>query len=312
MKNIKQIKIGHDTSCNALVEQFAGTGVLGGGKLAHAVEIMHEILEPKNEYYKILSWEGPLVAAGFREVFTDAIREGHVDMIITNGASAVHDVIESLGLQHIQGDFHPAGGDEELHRQGFGRMGNALVPIKAFASFEDFCQAAFKEIFAKRDSITIRELFWELGARVKDEKSILHQAFRKKIPIYSPGFHDSMLGLQLAFFKQDNPRITVDAIGDMIPMKADINAAKRVGAIIIGGGIPKHYTLASTVLRNGIDAAVNFTSSPEWDGTVSSASLEEGKSWGKAKENAKLATVRGDPFVSFALAWAAVLERLKK
>ena len=73
--------------------------------------------------------------------------------------------------------------------------------------------------------------------------------------------------------------------------------SKKLGALMIGGGISKHHTMWWAQFRGGLDYAVYITSAPEWDGSLSGAKLKEAVSWGKVKENATFVTIPGDATV---------------
>jgi len=87
--------------------------------------------------------------------------------------------------------------------------------------------------------------------------------------------------------------------------------AKKVGAIILGGGMPKHHVLIANSYRGGVDAAIQITLDRPEGGGASGAPLEEAISWGKIKTQRMLATVVGDATVIFPLLTLAALERVR-
>ncbi len=302
MKKIEHV-IPEKKTCDGLIRDFRNMG-LQAGNLARATDLIEKMW--KQNYFVILAFSGPLVPSGMRNIFTDLIKNKKVDMIITNGANITHDIIESIGGEHLYSSFSE--NDEELHKKGLGRAGNVIIPMKNFEMFETWCQESFKKISQEKNQISIREFTNQLGSTIPDENSFVRQAFLNKIPIFSPGFQDSMFGLQLALFNQEN-KLIVDSTSDLLTIPPLLEKKEKVGAIILGGGVPKHFALACNVLREGLDAAVNFTASPFWDGSVSGANLEEGKSWGKAQENAETVMVYGDSTVLFPLAICSLKER---
>ena len=48
----------------------------------------------------------------------------------------------------------------------------------------------------------------------------------------------------------------------------------RTGAILLGGGIPKHHILNANLMRNGCDWAVYVNTAQEYDGCDSGAAPE--------------------------------------
>jgi deoxyhypusine synthase len=85
---------------------------------------------------------------------------------------------------------------------------------------------------------------------------------------------------------------------------------EKVGAIFLGGGLPKHYTLASNLLKGGLDLAIQITMDRSETGSLSGAPLEEAKSWSKAKCESKLVSVIGDVTIIFPLILAGAIDMI--
>ena len=118
-----------------------------------------------------------------------------------------------------------------------------------------------------------------------------------------------MFGLQLWMFNQDHDFV-VDAVADMHYLSDIVFNSKKVGGILLGGGLTKHYTLASNLLKGGLDLAIQITMDRPESGSLSGAPLEEAKSWSKAKCGSDLATVIGDVTVIFPLILAGALDKI--
>src|SRR5947199_9802781 len=88
--------------------------------------------------------------------------------------------------------------------------------------------------------------------------------------------------------------------------------SKKMGVLIIGGGLPKHHTLLASVLREGVDAAVQITADRPEPGGLSGAPLAESISWRKIRKGGRFVEVYGDATVSFPLSIGAVVARVKK
>ena len=120
---------------------------------------------------------------------------------------------------------------------------------------------------------------------------------------------DSMLGLHIWTYNQIK-KLPLNPILDLNRMADIVYRAKKVGAIILGGGVPKHHVLGVNILREGIYSAVQITFDRPESGSLSGAPLEEAISWKKAQVESKLATVIGDATIIFPLMVAATLERI--
>ncbi len=304
---IKHIEIKNKMTVLDLIEEMGKSGVLGAGKLAKATNLLADSIKDEDTAI-FLSVAGPIVPGGLRKVIFDLIKEGYVDVLITSGANITHDLVESFGGRHYKG-MHA--NDEELCEQGMGRIGDVYTKSEDFETFESKIGKILTQIAEKKNIISIREFLFEIGNIIDDEESILKIAAEKGVPIYAPGIIDSMLGLQLWMFTQDN-EFHLDAIADMHELSDIVFGSKKVAAVMLGGGLPKHYALASNLLKGGVDAGIQVTMDRSETGSLSGAPLEEAKSWAKAKAGSNLVTVIGDVTIIFPMMVAGAREIINK
>ncbi|MGB9200968.1 deoxyhypusine synthase [Methanobacterium sp.] len=290
-----------------LIEQMGKSGVLGAGRMYRATKLLAETLDDEDTAI-FLSVAGPLVPGGLRKVIRDMIENDMVDVLITSGANITHDLLEAFGGRHHYG---MTGDDETLCQQGMGRIGDLYTKSEDFAVFEKEITKIMSEIVKKENNLNIRKFLTEIGSNLSDDESILKTAARKGVPIYAPGLIDSMLGLQLWMFTQDND-LHLDASGDMSELSDKVYSSKKVATVILGGGLPKHYALASNLLTGGVDAAIQITMDRSETGSLGGAPLEEAKSWAKAKAGSNLVTVIGDATIIFPLMLAGAMEMNKR
>ena len=289
-----------------LIEEMGKSGVLGAGRMFRATKLLAEIIDD-DDTAVFLSVAGPLVPGGLRKVIRDMIDQGMVDVLITSGANITHDLLEAFGGRHHYGMTDD---DETLCKQGMGRIGDLYTKSEDFEVFEKEITKIMSKINEKENFLTIREFLTEIGSYIEDEESILHTAVKRDVPIYAPGLIDSMLGLQLWMFTQDN-KLHLDASGDMSELSDIVYGSKKVATLILGGGLPKHYALASNLLKGGVDAAIQVTMDRSETGSLGGAPLEEAKSWAKAKAGSNLVTVIGDATIIFPLMLSGALEMNK-
>ena len=113
-------------------------------------------------------------------------------------------------------------------------------------------------------------------------------------------------------FQQKNPDFIVDTLKDMQRVVTDLSFDEKKGLISLGGSISKHYAIFSALLSGGFDYAVYLTTSHASSGSMSGATTQEAKSWGKLKDDAEAATVNGDVSITFPLLMCKVLDQLKQ
>lgn len=302
---VNQININEDMTVSQLIEQFENSGVLGSGRVARACNLLADMIED-DKTNVFMSLGGPLVPGGLRNIISSMVKENHVNLIVSSGANITHDLLESFGGSHYRDMGFD---DEELNSAGIGRIADVYTKSGDFEIFEKEITKIFEDIDSRYDVISIQELLYEVGLLIDDENSILANAAKNKTPIFAPGLIDSMFGLQLWMFSQDHDLI-VDVVKDMHYLSDIVFESEKVGGILLGGGLTKHYTLASNLLKGGLDSAIQITMDRPETGSLSGAPLEEAKSWSKAKCGSNLATVIGDVTIIFPLIYAAALDKI--
>ncbi|SEK95835.1 deoxyhypusine synthase [Methanobrevibacter gottschalkii] len=302
---VNQINVESNMNVSDLIDNFDASGVLGAGRVARARNILVDMIQDK-DMNVFMSLGGPLIPGGMRNVVSKMIKEGHVNLIVSSGANLTHDLVEAFGGAHYR---HEGKDDEELNEEGIGRIADINVGSDDFTIFETEITKIFEKIASKRKIISIQELLYEIGLLVEDENSFIANAAKNNVPIFAPGIIDSMIGLQLWIFSQDHD-FTISAAGDMPYLSDIVFSSEKVGAILLGGGLTKHYTLASNVITGGLDSAIQITMDRPEAGSLGGAPLEEAKSWAKAKCGSNLASVVGDVTVIFPLIYASALDKI--
>ncbi|MDR1819031.1 MAG: deoxyhypusine synthase [Methanobrevibacter sp.] len=303
---VKQMNVKKNMSIDELISEFELSGVLGAGRVGKATKLLSEMIS--DEDTKIfLSMGGPLVPGGLRNIIVQMIKNKQIDVLITSGANITHDLLEAFGGSH----YRDCGFDDDLlNHKGIGRIGDIYTQNEDFEVFEREITNIFSEIAISHQLISISDLIGEIGKRIEDKNSILRAAYENDVSIFSPGLVDSMLGLQLWMFTQDND-LTVDAVKDMHILSDLVFKSEHVGVVILGGGLPKHYTLASNLLKGGVDSAIQITMDRSETGSLSGAPLEEAKSWSKAKVGSNLVTVIGDVTILFPLILVGAMDKIE-
>ena len=302
---VNQINVESNMKISDLISQFDESGVLGAGRVARACDILADMIQDE-DMSVFMSLGGPLIPGGMRNIITKMIMEGHVNLIVSSGANITHDLVEAFGGSHYR---HEGKDDEELNEEGIGRIADINVGSDDFSIFETEIIRIFEKIASEKRVVSIQELLYEIGLLVEDENSFVAAAARNDVPIFAPGLIDSMMGLQLWIFTQDHD-FTISAVGDMPYLSDIVFESEKVGAILLGGGLTKHYTLAANVIKGGLDAAIQITMDRPEAGSLGGAPLEEAKSWAKARCGSSLASVVGDVTVIFPLIYAAALDKI--
>ncbi len=300
---VAPMKIRPGMRTDELIREFAGAGVFNAGKLADAVSVYDEML--KSDARKFLGLAGALVPAGLGVMIADMIREGFVDVIVTTGANLVHDIINALGDGHGHMRGSALFDDIKLREKGISRIYDVYLESQAFIDFETFVRDFFDTL---DDGIyPVSEFLKIMGERVPGHDSFLRAAYECDVPVFTPAFSDSMLGLHSWICTQDR-KIVIDSIADIGRILSLVSDDRSHGAILLGGGVPKNFILQSMLISpsEGFDYGIQITMDRVETGGLSGATLEEAKSWTKMREDAKVVTVYSDVTIALPLIVSAL------
>ncbi|WP_224268390.1 deoxyhypusine synthase [Haloprofundus salinisoli] len=305
-----------------LVDEYGKAGI-GAAAVHEAVDVYAEMLAD-DDCTVFLSLAGAMVPTGMRKVVSDLIRDGHVDALVTTGANLTHDSIEAIGGKHHHGTEHAEGKtprehDETLRDEEVDRIYNVYLPQEHFALFESHLRAEVFPPLEEEGSVGIERLCRELGRAnsevneregIEEDAGVAAAAYESDVPIYCPAVQDSVFGLQAWMYSQTSA-FTLDALKDMTPLTDLAYHADRAGCLLVGGGVPKNFTLQTMLVTPGAyDYAVQITMDPASTGGLSGATLDEARSWGKLTKEAQNVTVQGDATVYLPLLVAAARERI--
>ncbi|MEN7982320.1 MAG: deoxyhypusine synthase family protein [Nanoarchaeota archaeon] len=307
MKKVKDFLWKPRMTVEECVDRFSSLGYQST-ELNEAVKV---ILKMKRSNTKIfLTFTSNMVTSGLRGFFSQLCQLKIPHILVTTSGSIEEDIMKSIGEEFLFSSFYAD--DTQLYEKGENRVGNLAIKNESYMKFEDLMQIYIKKIYEKKKRISSSELLYEIGLMIKDENSILYQAAQNKIPIYCPGIADSSFGFQLFMFQQKYPDFIVDTIQDMQRVTTDLSFDDKKGLISLGGSISKHYAVFAALLSGGFDYAIYLTTSHPQSGSMSGATTQEAKSWGKIKDDGEAATVNGDVTITFPLIMCSVLDKLKK
>jgi deoxyhypusine synthase len=291
-----------------LIEKFRGAHGFMASHVARSVDILVDMVRDQ-EATRMLSFTGNLVATGLRGVLAQLVKSGWFHAVITTCGTLDHDIARGTGHKYYRGDW---GYDDALLRTiDIHRLGNVLIPLENYGlAVEKFARSLFEELVKVKRKWSVYELLWEAGKRISDEHSILRASYVARVPIFVPGIYDGALGSQVVF-NYSALGLELDLVSDEKKIIELIVSSKRLGALIIGGGISKHHTIWWAQLKDGLDYAVYITTAVEYDGSLSGAQPREAISWGKLKPSSKHVVVYGDATVLLPIIVAGALCRVK-
>ena len=307
MKKIKDFLWKSDMTVEELVDSFGNLGYQAI-ELSEATKV---VLKMKRSNAKIfLTFTSNMVTSGLRGFFAQLCKLKIPNILVTTSGAIEEDIMKSFGESFEISSFYAD--DIALHERGENRVGNLIIRNESYMKFEDKMNEYLTKIYETKKRIPVSELLHEIGLLIDDENSILYQASKNNIPIYCPGIADSSFGFQLFMFQQKHNDFIIDTIKDMERVVTDLSFDDKKGLISLGGSTSKHYAVFAALLSGGFDYAVYMTTSHASSGSMSGATTQEAKSWGKLKDDAEAATVNGDVCITFPLMMISALDKMKK
>lgn len=294
MEKIKQLKLKKDMKVSELVAEMSKAG-FGARKIGMASSIVKEMFDKKN-CKVFLGLAGAMVPAGMQQIIVNLIKTKKINVLVTTGANLTHDLIEALGEMHYHCDTWD---DEEFNKRGYDRIYNVLMKNKVYEKLESFFEENWNKLIEATD---IQELIKKIGELLpSNSNSILRACYENNIPIYCPAIADSGVGLMIWGRMVSGKKININAFLDMKKIIDTAWTSKSKGVIYIGGGTPKNFIQQSLQFSSGADYGIQVTTDSAEGGGSSGAPLEEGKSWGKLKHNAKFVDVKCDATIALPL-----------
>ncbi|MGI6589872.1 MAG: deoxyhypusine synthase [Candidatus Iainarchaeum sp.] len=291
-------------------DSFKNTG-FQATNLGKAIDLVKRMRKEKATIY--LGFTSNMSTCGVREAITYLAKNKLVDVIVTTTGGLEEDVIK-VHKNFMHGEYEADGA--KLRGQGVNRTGNIFIPSERYCWYEEFMHKVMDDVYSESKKtgfvITSDRIIKEIGKKLESEKnkeeSFVYWAYKNKLDLYCVPLHDGATGDHLYFYKKDHPDLVVDMVNDVEKMYDRLLVEDKVGAIIIGGSVPKHFIMNSCMVREGADYTVYINTGYEAEGSNAGANPEEAKSWGKAAHNDNNVKVWGEASIIFPILVAAAFK----
>ncbi len=255
-----------------------------------------------------LTMSGAMTPAGLHQsCIIPLIERGIVSSLTTTGANLYHDAHRIIG--HAIREVNPDAGDIALRLARIIRIYDLGFWEEALLDTDRLFSAILRREELQR-RMTTPELHYELGRAFdaierelgSKRRSLLSTCYRYGVPIFVGAVQDGSIFLNIVKLKRllgDELKLEIDITEDVYQMAAlqywcRQNLSKKLAVWILGGGVPKNYTLQGeplldqifTVPARGFDIDVQFCVDPVDNGALSSCPAGEGHTWGKVSVEA--------------------------
>jgi deoxyhypusine synthase len=289
---------GRETPHEMLVERFPA---YVGRQERTAYELMRRSIEQDCAVF--LTFSGAMTPAGLHQsCIIPLVERGLVDCITTTGANLYHDAHRIIG--HRIREIDPTAGDLQYRLARIIRIYDLGFWEETLLETDQLFSAILRGPEFQR-KMTTPELHYLLGRRILEieqalgvtEPSLLSTAYSRGVPIFVGAVQDGSIFLNMVKLKRllgDEFKLEIDVNDDVFEMGAVQHhcfaTLKRPMAVwILGGGVPKNYTLQGEPLldqilgvpTHGFDIDVQLCVDPVDNGALSSCPAGEGHTWGK-------------------------------
>ena len=281
-------------------------GAYVGRQERTAYDLMRRSIEEDCSIFLTLS--GAMTPAGLHQsCIIPLIEKGVISCLTTTGANLYHDAHRIIG--HAIREVNPNAGDLQLRLARVIRIYDLGFWEEALLDTDKLFSALMQAPDYQR-KMTTPEFHALLGRDIaKMEKalgvkqpSLLSVCFKNAVPIFVGAVQDGSIFLNAVKLKRLFPetfKFEIDINDDVYAMAAiqhwaRHNGSKRLAIWILGGGVPKNYTLQGEPLLDqilfvpttGFDIDVQFCVDPVDNGALSSCPAGEGHTWGKVSVEA--------------------------
>jgi deoxyhypusine synthase len=266
-----------------------------------AYELMRRSIEQDCAVF--LTFSGAMTPAGLHQsCLIPLIDRGLIDCITTTGANLYHDAHRVIG--HRVREIDPTAGDLQYRLARIIRIYDLGFWEETLLETDKLFSAMLRgPEFQRR--MTTPELHYLLGKRMAAveealgvrEPSLLSTAYRAGVPIFVGAVQDGSIFLNIVKLRHllgEAFKLDIDVCDDVFEMGAIqhhcFGTLKKPMAVwILGGGVPKNYTLQGEPLldqilgvpTHGFDIDVQLCVDPVDNGALSSCPAGEGHTWGK-------------------------------
>ena len=309
----RPIEIDGSVSVSELLDKMGG-GSFQGRSLSRAHAVWKQMLSNRTTIF--LGLAGALVPAGMRKLIVHIIENRWIDCLVSTGANLFHDVHETLGRYHWQGN--PQADDRQLKEAGIDRIYDTFASEQEFRQTDDYIAKFAVELDQTRPYST-REFLNLLGKSLSvdgSQEGILSAAFKADVPVYCPAIADSSIGIAIACsrYKGEN-KFNFDVVADILETARIVIRSGSTGVIYLGGGTPKNFIQQTEVTASimgadlpGHEYAIQIITDPPHWGGLSGCTFDEAQSWGKLAFDATTATVYCDATIALPIVVAALEE----
>ncbi|MBI2674612.1 MAG: deoxyhypusine synthase family protein [Candidatus Yanofskybacteria bacterium] len=265
------------------------------------------------ECFTFLTLSGAMTIAKMGLVVCDMIDDEMVQAVSSTGALMAHGLVESVGLKHFK--YDPKEDDVSLAKKRLNRVTDTLEPETNLNHIEEVIGNILKKHKKGPMSPAIfhKMIGKHLSEKYPKSRGILKSAYKKRVTVFVPAFHDSEIGNDAYIYnkKRELKGLPPIVFNQEIDTKTLIDLAvnsKKMGIFTLGGGVPRNYVQNVAPLIEIMNERLPRLKLPTkkfnygcriapdqmYYGHLSGCTYSEGMSWRKMDVNGKFTEIRAD------------------
>lgn len=320
---------GRETTAELLAGAYLA---FGGREVRQACELLRRAIVENHVIAVTLS--GAMTPADLaRSCLNPLIERGVIDILCTTGANLYHDAHRSLGFALKEGTPHVD--DRKLRADRVIRIYDIFFHEDVLLATDQYFSRIVQAGEFQRP-MTTPEFHYLLGKYMletenrlglAENRSLLSTCYLHQVPIFCGAPQDGSIFLNVVKLHKvlgEQFRFRLEAEEDVYEYAAYQYWAKshdpgRMTALILGGGVPKNYTLQGEPLLSqifgietaGYDIDIQISDANVHTGGLSGCPASEGHTWGKTSAECVLNSVycHGDVTQIFPLLVHAVAQQ---
>lgn len=293
-RQVEPIQLRGNANIADLIDHCYAASGFNGRRLAEACQLYSRMLDAGATVGLTVS--GAMTPIGMQGVMIDLMKAGFVDWIVSTGANLYHDLHRAFDYPVTQG--HWMVDDNALADAGVARIYDTFIEDDGTLMATDQVILRAARAITADKAMSTAAFHWHLARRLAEtapraDKSMLIEAQRCDVPIYTSSPGDSSIGMNLVVPQLFGKPLRLDPVQDVLETAALVRAAEKNGVIHLGGGSPKNFYLQTQPTLHqilydehggGHDYFIQLTTdAPHWGG-LSGATPAEARSWGKIQD----------------------------
>lgn len=282
------------------VKQFHHIG-FQASNLSQGVDVIREMTEDKCEIF--LSIGKDTLASGLRDMIAQLVRDKKISCIIAPAALIEEDIMKTFSPFKL-GEYDTS--EEETAANKITRKGNVFIADEHYLKFESWHTELIETVHKENKTWTIPEYVKRMGAKLKDENSIVYWATKRNTTIILTDLAESEMEKHWNTFNtgKNSEKLTITEASSTRTLSQQLAAAKNKAGIMLGGDAKTNLLVKESFTHGGLNYAVFVNASGLSNGASPASPAKETALWNMLKNKKSIVHVECESTIALPLLMA--------